>query len=98
MLARMKQFLLGLSVSFAFVIGCVTATALTSEAQAVAPAEAPTTGAVECMGVTTNIGDAEGRGAPTPVRMPAGWSPVGGSSYAGRSAVVILCRNLGVGT
>ena len=91
----MKQFLLGLSISFAFILGCVTAAAVTSQAGAEGQANAPTSGA-ECFATTTwyvtgkqlNAGE-----MPQTVRIPAGWQVVGAGASEG-SASLMLCRGL----
>lgn len=95
----MKQFMLGLSLSFAFVLGCVTAAAVTSRAQASrAPGAPQPAGDTECFATTTWIatGKAVNEGTiPNTMRVPAGWTAVsgGGLSHDGISALVILCRN-----
>jgi hypothetical protein len=91
----MKQFLLGLSISFAFILGCVTAAAVTSQADAQGQATAPS-GGTECFAATTwyvtgkqlNAGE-----MPQTVRIPAGWQVVGAGASEG-SSIVMLCRGL----
>lgn len=90
----MKQFLLGLSISLAFILGCVTAAAITSPANADATAAAGTTSTLECFGATTWVvpGKALNAGEiPKTVRVPEGWQIVGSGGDSGL-AVIVLCR------
>jgi hypothetical protein len=88
----MKQFLLGLSISLAFILGCVTAAAVTSHAQADA---APAASGGDCIAVALDVAhfDEVHRGMlPNRLHVPAGWHPVGGGGGAKSAPTVVLCQ------
>jgi hypothetical protein len=87
----MKQFLLGLSISLAFILGCVTAAAVTSHAQADA---APAVSAGECIAVNLDYvawHEVEKGKLPQRLHVPAGWHPVGGGGSQ-TGPTVVLCQ------
>jgi hypothetical protein len=95
----MRQFLLGFSIAGAFALGCAAATTgvVPTPAQAEQPASYSGAGFTECFGATTwTVQGRELNAGELPketVKIPAGWTPVGGGSWADSAyGYVLLCR------
>ena len=90
----MKQFLLGLSISLAFILGCVTAAAVTSRAEADTSAPSAASSTLECFGATTWVVSGKSLNAgeiPKTVRVPEGWQVVGSGGLP-NDPLIVLCR------